>query len=87
MQAAKYKAGDISSSLREANGSRQCAPDDRLRDQAIQTSFIAVECFADARNDVLEGYRPALGGADSCSVRSRSVISTTVSIGAVSSYT
>ena len=32
-----------------------------------------------------EGYRPARGGADNCSVRSRSVMSITVSIGAVSS--
>src|SRR5882724_3756187 len=38
-----------------------------------------------ARND--EGPNYGFSGADNCSVRSRSVMSTTVSIGAVSSYT
>jgi len=32
--------------LRGANGSRECAPDDRLRDEAIQTFFVALDCFA-----------------------------------------
>src|SRR3977135_3842561 len=41
-------------SLRGANGSRECAPDDRLRDEAIQPSFVAVDCFACARNDDLK---------------------------------
>jgi hypothetical protein len=26
--------------LRGANGSRECAPDDRLRDEAIHSSFV-----------------------------------------------
>ncbi|HMH96651.1 MAG TPA: hypothetical protein VK577_08750, partial [Bradyrhizobium sp.] len=30
-----------------ANGSRECAPDDRLRDEAIQhLLFLSVDCFA-----------------------------------------
>jgi hypothetical protein len=33
-------------SLRGANGSRECAPDDRLRDEAIQSFFVALDCFA-----------------------------------------
>jgi putative endonuclease len=37
---------DPSPSLRGANGSRACAPDDRLRDEAIQSSHAALDCFA-----------------------------------------
>jgi hypothetical protein len=34
-------------SLRGANGSRECAPDDRLRDEAIHLSACgAMDCFA-----------------------------------------
>src|SRR3981081_2372193 len=41
-------------SLRGANGSREYAPDDRLRDEAIHSSFRgAMDCFASARNDGL----------------------------------
>jgi hypothetical protein len=32
--------------LRGANGSRKCAPDDRLPDEAIQAFFMALDCFA-----------------------------------------
>jgi hypothetical protein len=36
-------------SLREANGSRECAPDDRLRDKAIDISAHGgMDCFASA---------------------------------------
>jgi hypothetical protein len=37
--------------LRGANGSRECAPDDRLRDEAIQIFRGILDCFANARND------------------------------------
>jgi hypothetical protein len=39
----------LSTSLRGANGSRECAPDDRLRDEAIQVSFFVgkLDCFAE----------------------------------------
>src|SRR5476649_1743452 len=45
---ARFEAGlqsesatkDLPSSLRGANGSRECAPDDRLRDEAIQLSVL-----------------------------------------------
>src|SRR5690349_15773395 len=33
------KSDGSNSSLRGANGSRECAPDDRLRDEAIHTGF------------------------------------------------
>jgi hypothetical protein len=33
-------------SFRGADGSRECAPDDRLRDEAIHPRFVAVDCFA-----------------------------------------
>jgi hypothetical protein len=33
-------------SLREANGSRECAPDDRLCDEAIQSVLAEMDCFA-----------------------------------------
>jgi hypothetical protein len=34
-------------SLQEANGSRECAPDDRLRDEAIQNHGMhSMDCFA-----------------------------------------
>ncbi len=36
----------LSPSLRGANGSRECAPDDRLRDEAIQLSLLGLDCFA-----------------------------------------
>jgi hypothetical protein len=35
------------SSLRGANGARECAPEDRLRDEAIQASFLTLDCFAE----------------------------------------
>jgi hypothetical protein len=35
----------VSTSLRGANGSRECAPDDRLRDEAIH-SCCSMDCFA-----------------------------------------
>src|ERR1700760_1782899 len=34
----------ISAPLRGANGSRECAPDDRLRDEAIHSYFLAFFC-------------------------------------------
>jgi hypothetical protein len=37
-------------SLREANGSRECAPDDRLRDEAIQFFGAALDCVAEPVN-------------------------------------
>jgi hypothetical protein len=41
-----------------ANGSRECAPDDRLRDEAIHTSCgCPLDCFAGARNDDRETSR------------------------------
>src|SRR5207244_5243394 len=43
-------------SLRGANGSRECAPDDRLRDEAIQLFLRGtLDCFACARNDGIAG--------------------------------
>jgi len=33
-------------SLRGANGSRECAPDDRLRDEAIHSHKAKLDCFA-----------------------------------------
>src|SRR5258707_2439530 len=39
-------------SLRGANGSRGCGPDDGLRDEAIQAPFLALDRFASARDDV-----------------------------------
>jgi len=38
-------------SLRGANGSRECAPDDRLRDEAIQLFFVQHGLLRCARND------------------------------------
>src|SRR3981081_2576510 len=38
-------------SLRGANGSRECAPDDRLRDEAIHTSLWRDGLLRFARND------------------------------------
>jgi hypothetical protein len=38
--------GAISPSLRGANGSRECAPDDGLRDEAIQLVRGPMDCFA-----------------------------------------
>jgi hypothetical protein len=32
--------------LRGANGSRECAPDDRLCDEAIHSSYVTMDCFA-----------------------------------------
>jgi hypothetical protein len=37
-------------SLRGANGSRECAPDDRLRDEAIQLSAYAARWIASLRS-------------------------------------
>jgi hypothetical protein len=37
--------------LREANGSRECAPDDMLRDEAIQPSSRKAGLLRFARND------------------------------------
>jgi hypothetical protein len=39
----------IPTSLRGANGSRECAPDDRLRDEAIYSYFLRcyMDCFAE----------------------------------------
>jgi hypothetical protein len=37
-----------------ASGSRECAPDDGLRDEAIHPSFAAMDRFACARDD--DGY-------------------------------
>ncbi|MGO8909750.1 MAG: hypothetical protein ACLQDM_10585, partial [Bradyrhizobium sp.] len=40
--------------LRGANGSRECAPDDRLRDEATILPLRGeMDCFANARNDGL----------------------------------
>jgi hypothetical protein len=36
----------LTPSLRGATGSRECAPDDRLRDEAIQSCFAVLDCFA-----------------------------------------
>jgi hypothetical protein len=33
-------------SLRGANGSRECAPDDKLRDEAIHSFRAVMDCFA-----------------------------------------
>jgi hypothetical protein len=37
--------------LREANGSRECAPDDKLRDEAIQDYVCSSGLLRFARND------------------------------------
>jgi hypothetical protein len=43
----------VRSSLRGANGSRECAPDDRFRDEAIHPCFLDGLWIAGARNDAL----------------------------------
>ncbi len=50
----REKADLHSASLRGANGSRECAPDDRLRDEAIH-SFLRgeMDCFAPLAMTVL----------------------------------
>ncbi len=40
------RAAGLISSLRGANGSRECAPDDRLRDEAIHYFRGSMDCFA-----------------------------------------
>ena len=70
------------------NGSRECAPDDRLGDEAIQICLVALDCFAALAMTASAGRcLHGFSGAENCSVRSRSDMSTTDSIGAVSSYT
>src|SRR5258708_9555963 len=47
VQLGLHPASDNIPSLRGANGSRECAPDDRLRDEAIQNRCIhPMHCFA-----------------------------------------
>jgi hypothetical protein len=41
-------ATSLAPSLRGANGSRERAPDDRLRDEAIQSFFEVLDCFAES---------------------------------------
>jgi hypothetical protein len=47
-----------SPSLPGANGSRECAPDDRLHDEASTLALRGLlDCFASARNDGVGRYR------------------------------
>jgi len=39
-------------------GSRKCAPDDRLRDEAIQTLLVVVDCFASLAMTILNALTP-----------------------------
>jgi hypothetical protein len=72
----------------KATGARECAPDDRLRVPAIPNSRTR-EMVGTAQVRLCPPYNlkaaPYRTGAVICSVLSRSVMSTTVTIGAVSS--
>src|SRR5436853_5880552 len=54
MRGSRFRLTALASSLRGANGSRECAPDDRLRDEAIQLSCCSTKAglLRFARNDV-----------------------------------
>jgi hypothetical protein len=45
--------GPVSPVIARTNGSRECAPDDRLLDEAIQLRFGKAGLLRCARNDVL----------------------------------
>jgi hypothetical protein len=47
-------------SLRGANGSRECAPDDRLRDETIQSCAMTLDCFASLAMTVSGSFERAL---------------------------
>jgi len=49
-------------SLRGANGSRGCAPDDRLRDEAIQSCCGSMDCFASLAMTIGRGRSPVSAG-------------------------